>query len=209
MEELDLLKKDWKRNENSFKQISEKEIYKMLHKKSSSIVKWIFIISVLEIIFWNLLSLVTADEKNFETLKKYHIENLIMITSYIHYIIIILFIYLFYRNLKKISTTDSVKDLMQSILKTRKTVQYYVWYNLSVMILILLIFSIATFMYNEQLINLINNKEGTYVITKIILIFTGTILLFTGLLWLFYKVIYGFLLKKLLQNYKELKKIDF
>ena len=37
MEELDLLKKDWKRNENSFEQVSEVDIYKMLHKKSSSI----------------------------------------------------------------------------------------------------------------------------------------------------------------------------
>ena len=47
MEELDLLKKDWKKNENSFEQISEVDIYKMLHKKSSSIVKWIFYISLL------------------------------------------------------------------------------------------------------------------------------------------------------------------
>ncbi len=37
MEELDLLKKDWKKNQNSYQQISEKEIYNMLHKKSSSI----------------------------------------------------------------------------------------------------------------------------------------------------------------------------
>ncbi|MFT5964898.1 MAG: hypothetical protein ACI9L6_001650, partial [Flavobacterium sp.] len=35
MKELDLLKKDWKKNENSFEQISETEIYQMIHKKSS------------------------------------------------------------------------------------------------------------------------------------------------------------------------------
>ena len=52
MKELDLLKKDWKKNSDSFEQISEKEIYKMIHKKSSSIVKWILIISILEISFW-------------------------------------------------------------------------------------------------------------------------------------------------------------
>ena len=46
MKELDLLKKDWKKNSDSFEQISEKEIYKMIHKKSSSIVKWILIISI-------------------------------------------------------------------------------------------------------------------------------------------------------------------
>ena len=46
MDELELLKKDWKNNNAQFKQVSENEIYGMLHKSSSSIVKWIFIISI-------------------------------------------------------------------------------------------------------------------------------------------------------------------
>ena len=48
MKELDLLKKDWQKND-AFEQVSEVDIYKMLHKKSSSIVKWIFIISILDL----------------------------------------------------------------------------------------------------------------------------------------------------------------
>jgi hypothetical protein len=40
------------------------------------------------------------------------------------------FIYLFYKNYIRISTIASTKQLMKDILKTRKTVQYYVWYNL-------------------------------------------------------------------------------
>ena len=48
MEELDLLKKAWKKEECSFDQVSEKDIYGMLHQKSSSIVKWILIISIVE-----------------------------------------------------------------------------------------------------------------------------------------------------------------
>ena len=51
MDELELLKKDWKKQEGSFQQIGEKEIYGMLHKGSSSIVKWILIISILEFLF--------------------------------------------------------------------------------------------------------------------------------------------------------------
>jgi hypothetical protein len=51
MDELELLKKDWKKQEGSFQQIGEKEIYGMLHKRSSSIVKWIVIISVLRTTF--------------------------------------------------------------------------------------------------------------------------------------------------------------
>jgi hypothetical protein len=53
MKELDLLKKDWKKR--SFEQISELELYKMIHKKSSSIVKWILIISILEVLVWTML----------------------------------------------------------------------------------------------------------------------------------------------------------
>ena len=53
MKELDLLKKDWQKN-NAFEQVSEVEIYKMLHQKSSSIVKWILIVSLLEFVILNL-----------------------------------------------------------------------------------------------------------------------------------------------------------
>ena len=51
MEELDLLKKAWQKDSHGFEQISEVEIYKMLHAKSSSIVKWIFYISLFELGF--------------------------------------------------------------------------------------------------------------------------------------------------------------
>jgi len=33
MKELDLLKKDWQKSEASFEQLSEKDIYAMIHKK--------------------------------------------------------------------------------------------------------------------------------------------------------------------------------
>ena len=52
MKELDLLKKDWQKD-TAFEQVSEVEIYKMLHKKSSSIVKWILIVSLLEFVVLN------------------------------------------------------------------------------------------------------------------------------------------------------------
>jgi hypothetical protein len=48
MDELEILKKDWKKSENTFDQVSETEIYGMLHKRSSSLVKWILIISIIE-----------------------------------------------------------------------------------------------------------------------------------------------------------------
>ena len=35
MDELELLKKDWKKKEQQFKQVSEQDIYDMLHQSSS------------------------------------------------------------------------------------------------------------------------------------------------------------------------------
>ena len=40
-EELDLLKKAWKKDPHVYEQVTENQIYQMIHKRPSSIVKWI------------------------------------------------------------------------------------------------------------------------------------------------------------------------
>ena len=212
MDVLDLLKKDWKKNEHSFPKITEQEIYAMLHKKSSSIVKWIFIISILEMIAWSLISFFTADENYLKTLESYHIKTLVTTFTVINYIVIFSFIFLFYRNFKSINTTDSVKSLMKNILKTRKTVQYYIWYNLFMVAFIFIVVSISQVMYEPNIKNALNNID--YADSKIfwIVIILSYLALFAitfGLFWLFYRLIYGFLMRRLHKNYEELKKMDF
>ena len=100
MDELEILKKDWKKREHSFNQLTEKDIYKMLHKRSSSIVKWILIISILEIVLWLTLSFFTTDEHYFKTLEIYHLNKIIPVITIINYGIIIFFIFQFYKNFK-------------------------------------------------------------------------------------------------------------
>ena len=51
MEELDLLKKDWKKQEVHQPKLSYDDIDKMMVKKSSSLVKWVFYVSLLELGF--------------------------------------------------------------------------------------------------------------------------------------------------------------
>jgi len=212
MEELDLLKRDWKKNEHSFPKITEQEIYAMLHKKSSSIVKWIFIISILEMIAWSLISFFTADENYLKTLESYHIKTLVNTFTVINYIVIFSFIFLFYRNFKSINTTDSVKSLMKNILKTRKTVQYYIWYNLVMIGIIFITMMVATCIYDERFNRMSGQFEGNdqgmlfwMMILGFTVIFFG---IFVGIIWLFYRLVYGFLLRRLYKNYEELKKID-
>ena len=208
MKELDLLKKDWQKN-NAFEQVSELEIYKMLHQKSSSIVKWIFIISILEILLWTSISLFFNTDEYLKNTKYDEFSMYFQGLNFFNYGVILVFIYLFYKNYVLISTTVSTKQLMKDILKTRKTVQCYVWYNLGMATLSLLFGFFIAFTSNPEVMVLsdkIANDGKVMAITIGILILTITI--FLCIFWLFYKLLYGILLKKLYRNYNELKKID-
>ena len=213
MDELDLLKKDWKKQESSFQQIGEKEIYGMLHKRSSSIVMWILIISILELLLWLSISFLTADDKYLKTLELYHLDTFMPIMSVISYGVIIFFIFLFFKNYKAINTTDNVKQLMQNILKTRKTVKYYVWYNLGMTAISMIIVFIFQFLYDPTIKKAIDNASSNidpktfYCI--MLLVYAVVIIVFIGLIWLFYRLLYGILMRRLQKNYNELKKIDY
>jgi len=206
MKELDLLKNDWQKNNSSFVPIQEVELYKMIHKKSSSIAKRIFVISVFEILFWTGISLFIHTDAYSTNIK---IELFFQIFNYFNYGVIFIFIYLFYRNYLSISTLVSTNKLMNAILKTRKTVQYYVWYNLIIVFISMLIGFYIGFTNNTKTLILKNdftiNDTNLFVLIAIVVVCVGIVF---GLFWLFYKLLYGVLLQKLLSNYKELKKIE-
>jgi len=213
MDELELLKRDWKKKENSFNQISEKEIYSMLHKTSSSIVKWILIISILEILLWSSITFFTADDEYFKTLEMYHLNTVMPIITFVNYAVILVFIYLFYKNYKAINTTESVKALMQNILKTRKTVKYYVGYNIGMAVFGFVLVFIFQFLYDPNIRTMTDkvseSMNSNLFILLIIMIYAVIIAVFVGVIWLFYKLLYGILMRRLQKNYNELSKIDF
>ncbi|MEN2412817.1 hypothetical protein [Flavobacterium mesophilum] len=210
MKELDLLKKDWKKNSDSFEQISEKEIYKMIHKKSSSIVKLILIISILEISFWTFSNLFINTDDLLNKMNHPEIVLALDIITYFNYVVVLIFVIIFYRNYKTISATVATKNLMSAILKTRKTVQYYVWYNLGMLVIITIISYFIAFVYNPDMAFLReklaeNGKALFFTVGILILIILGLF----GIFWGIYRLVYGTLLRRLYANYKELKKIDF
>jgi hypothetical protein len=211
MEELDLLKKAWKKDTHSLEQVTEVEIYKMLHKKSSSIVKWILIISIIEIVLWAAIGVVFNTD---DALKSMHAEDVsiyLKVLTYVNYVVIIGFIYCFYKNYTKISTNTSTKQLMNDILKTRKTVRNYVWYNLIMIFFCTILGFAMAFIYNPDM-SMIKEKmahdQSNWILIKIILILGFALVLIIGAFWLFYRLLYGILLRRLYANYKELKKID-
>ncbi|MDW5288215.1 hypothetical protein [Formosa sp. PL04] len=213
MDELDLLKKDWNKTENqNFPKLSYNDIYKMLLKKSSSIVKWIFIISLLEFLFWTIISLSIKDTEKMTRLKETDAGTILSGLTVLSYIILFYFFYLFYRNYRKISATDNAKILMENILKTRRTIKHYVLFNLLFIIISTIVVLLIEFKQDELLISRVNeaatNGNTLLFYSKLILITAAILTVTIGLLLGFYWLIYGILLKRLNKNYKELKKMD-
>jgi predicted tellurium resistance membrane protein TerC len=90
---------------------------------------------------------------------------------------------------------------MNKIIKTRKTVRNYVFFNLGYLGLTMIVVTIASININ---IDHLNNKQ-ILIVVFIMMIATVIIL---GLFWLFYQLLYGILLKKLNRNYKELARLE-
>ena len=135
MDELELLKKDWEKSTKKYPNLSKEDIYGVISKRSSSIVKWIFIISILEFILWTALSFFGDSNQVLEKIQTYDYGFIYYAVFVISYIVIFVFMYLFYNNYRNIAVTENTKVLMEQILKTRKTVKQYVIYNLSMMVL--------------------------------------------------------------------------
>lgn len=203
MDELEILKKDWKKSENTFSQITETEIYEMLHKRSSSLVKWILIISIIEFIVLNGFGFFIADKEmaNFEKLHPY-----LSIIEKINYLILLGFIYLFYKNYKSICVLDSSKKLIKDIIKTRKIVNYYIYWNVFISSFLGSFGFIDGFNSSYRQANP-NAEELTQ--TGFIIIFIFSMLFVIGIIFGFYKLLYGILLNRLNKNYKELQKMYF
>jgi hypothetical protein len=212
MEELDLLKAQWK-NEKTFQKIPRNELYEMSHKKSSSIVKWILVISIVEFIFWLTLPLLGEDDSQDAGVKLINslgANSFLDIMSYISYALIVIFCIIFYLNYKKIKLTDGSKNLMANILRVRKTVMYYINISLFLIVLRCVVMFCIYFTRDEKMTALFNKAEQNgklfimIIVATVISLFALAILI--GIVYLYYKIIYGLLLKKLSGNYDDLKK---
>ncbi len=202
MDQLEKLKDAWKNQSDSTIKFTESDIYNMVHKRSSSIVKWILIISILEFLLPNLFIFFTDFESTKEVYQNYGLNNIMLFYTIVHIIVILGFIYMFYKNYKNINVECSVKDLLHNILKTRSTVKYYIYYNLTMAAIIgIHVFYIV---FNSQ--SFIDKLPENTSMVMIWLVAIGIFAFFLFLFWCFYRIIYGFFLKKLKNNYAELQR---
>ncbi|WP_055448371.1 hypothetical protein [Lacinutrix mariniflava] len=209
MDELELLKKHWQSDAVEEKQLSSKELYPMLWKKSSSIVKTLFYISIAELIFWVAITFLPKLSASYRAqVESTHMnETLLTSLTIFSFTVILVFIYLLFKAYKSISVTDNAKKLMESILSTRKVIKYYVGYNLIMAVVAMILGSYYATQTDPKVVELMAKADtnGKLIMAAIIIVMT---VVFVGLIWLFYKLIYGILMKRLNRNYKELKKLE-
>ena len=209
MDELELLKKDWNKSENQYKSFTDSDIYNMSHKKSSSIVKTLFYISIAELVFWvliNLLPFVLSSKikAQFEEMSHSWVYIGMNILSYS---VIITFVFLLWKSQKAISVTDNAKKLMESILKTRKIIKYYVLFNLLLGLISMPLAFYPSLNEHPEISEKLNLASPTQLIVMSAAVI-GITLVFLLFVWLFYRLIYGILIKRLNKNYNELKKME-
>ena len=204
MENLESLKDIWKNQGESKIRYTQDDIHQMVQKKSSSIVKWILIISLLEFILPNLVFLFTDIESTRAFYEQYGLSNTMKIYSVIHILIIIAFIYVFYKNYRNISVGSTVKILLGNILKTRRTVKYYIYYNLTIMGILGLNMFYAVYSSTAFQDSLESGTSMLMIWIISIVLLSLALLIF----WGFYRILYGFFLRKLKRNYSALSHSD-
>ncbi|HDZ03583.1 hypothetical protein LCGC14_0127650 [marine sediment metagenome] len=210
-DELELLKRDWQKKEFDVPKLSYEEIHKMIWKKSSSIVKWILIISILEFTVPHLLYLLPSMREGMEIYDKIGISKYLLILSGFTYLIAFYFIFQFYKRFKEISVLDNSKNLMKKIIKTRKTVKHYVIFSLSMIMVTIIMMVIGVYLNDNIILAFPELKDSLENISQEKL--KITIMLSIGIFGIvltlamggIYFLLYGLLLRKLKQNYSELR----
>lgn len=205
-------KKAWENQPEDKNKLSALEIYKMTQAKSTSIIKWIFIIGSLEFLLWIVLNVIFSQLNYLDIYEELHLMKFINFVYYFNFIILAMFLVIFYRNYTSVSSVDNTKTLIRKIIRVRKTVKFYVYYNILSTIVLMIVFNIIIAntpgaietIFKHQSIDIKPSQLMTvYIISQAIAMVVVLVFLF-----LFYYLLYGLLLKKLNRNYKELTKLE-
>ena len=214
MDELELLKKDWKENKSDdFKNYTEQELFAMTKKRSVSIAKWVFIIALLELGFWFLIGYLmpssSEDKEYYEVLNNIPLIKgiLYVLGEFATYLPFVFIGSLLYLNFK-IKREENPKKLMEKILLMKKCIQWYIRIFLGEIVVFFIISMILSF-YIES--NSLEGKEleELYLFAFVMFIpLLMIIFIFALFLRFIYHLVYGKLLQKLKQNYEELSRME-
>lgn len=212
MDQLDILKQNWRSQTDSSPRFTKDQLTGLLARKSSGIVKWLFIIAMIEFAVFIVLGLVSHFANQENNTVEIMGEPFYYGSMIFHYVTIIIFIYLFYSNYKNISTSQPTRSLMNNILKTRRTMKWYIWYNLIYMMLVGMIATAMVIPKDPNVAELLATPKMAGHETAFYLMALGAsfvvFLIICVIMYLIYQLIYGILLRKLKRNYNELKRME-
>ncbi|AZA77759.1 hypothetical protein EG347_09620 [Chryseobacterium sp. G0186] len=197
MDELELLKKDWNKELDDFKEYSENEIYKMIKNKSVSMTKTLLIIGLVEMVLWALYGYLN---KEFPYIR---------MTMFFGFTAAIIFLF------RKMKTGQDSITLMKSILNMRTLILGYAGISLVLAVtdnIIQFDHNTRDFMaglkdgyntsYNTN--TLPTNPDTMMPGMANYIIFGIFTLIGLYILYIIYKRTYGKILQDLRKNYKEL-----
>ena len=210
MDELELLKKDWKENKSDdFKNYTEKELFAMTKKRSVSIAKWVFIIALLQLGFWFLIGYLmpsSSSEDKYQDIP--FVDGILSVMDIISILSPFVFIgSLLYLNFK-IRTEENPKKLMEKILLMKKCIQWYIRIFLGEIVVFFFISMILTFYIEYNTLKATELEELYFMIFIMFIPFLMIIFIFVLFLRFIYHLVYGKLLHKLKQNYEELSRME-
>lgn len=205
MDELELLKKDWKENKSDdFKNYTEQELFAMTKKRSVSIAKWVFIIALLELGFWFLIGYLmpsSSSEDKYQDIP--FVDGILSVMDIISILLPYVFIgLLLYLNFK-IKREENPKKLMEKILLMKKCIQWYIRIFLGEVALFFIISMALSFYTNYYILE--GEELVALFVSVMLIVFIFILVLFLRFI---YHLVYGKLLHKLKQNYEELSRME-
>lgn len=204
MKELEKLKQQWAK-QNFDQHFSKEDLKGFLQNKSAHSIKWIFYLSIIEFILYLSFPLLVPNYlDSFAYYKSLNLLNFSIATTLFGYLVLLYFMWRFFKNYRKISVADSIKEHLSAILKTRRAVNQYFYFNVAVLIIFSIVVLIAAFQFDENMIALQEKNSSFIMVIFVIGVIISVILGVFGLLYYF---VYGRFLRPLKQNERELRKI--
>lgn len=205
MKDLKQLKEQWAQ-QNFEKQYSKEELNGFLRKKSTYSIKWIFYLSIAEFLVYMGLPLFSPNYiESFAYYKSLQLFGFSIFITITGYILLLYFMWRFFKNYRKISVTSSVKEHLSTILSTRRAVNQYFYANVGLLLIFTLVVFVRAFQMDSSLIGLEQEDISFLIICFVIGIVVALVL---GLYGLLYYFVYGRFLKPLKRNEKELRQLN-
>lgn len=216
--DLDSFKETWQQ-QPVLPKYDTSEIESMLNKSSRNYVKYILWISLVEFIlilganlYYTFLGEDTTDLMS--VLGKLGIDNsdqfqttltqLYLALKMVSLALTGIFVYLFYQNYRKINIEANLKKLILQIIKFKKTVQLFIVANIALVILFTLVLGIFTFsVLAQQNIELTNQTLIGFIAGLVLTMGISVVLI-----WIYYRLVYGFILRRLGKNLEQLQNIE-